>query len=391
MKKICVVTSSRADYGILRPLIARLCKEPNVVLQIVATGMHLCHEYGNTFNEILDDGFEIHRKIEIQLSSDEPVAMSKSMGMAMICFADYFKQYTPDILILLGDRYEIMAVACAAVNQRIPIAHIHGGETTEGAVDEFFRHSITKMSLLHFTSCEVYRRRVIQLGEEPNRVFNVGSLSVENIMKAPLMSTDELSESLGFRLESRKYCVVTFHPVTLEDYAFEKQLSELMFAMDKFPEMRYIITKANSDAGGRVINSMWEDYVSSRKNCLLVASLGMTRYLSALKHCVAMVGNSSSGILEGPALKIPTVNIGDRQKGRLAASSIIHCEPTQDSIFKAIKKALGVDFRALCANLENPYGNGKASENIIAIIQSKTTPVSELKKKFYDINTKELP
>jgi GDP/UDP-N,N'-diacetylbacillosamine 2-epimerase (hydrolysing) len=385
MKKVCVITSTRADYGILKPLLSRLADNPSIDLRIVATGTHLCPEYGDTYREIEMDGFEIHKKIGIQLSSDTHSAMSKSMGMALICFSEYFEEHAPDLLIVLGDRYEIMAVTCAATNQRIPVAHLHGGETTEGAVDECFRHSITKMSALHFTSCEDYRRRVIQLGEAPERVFNVGALGVENVINAEKLSVGELSESINFPLAECQYCVVTFHPVTLEDGTAEAQLRELIATMEKFPQMCYIITGANADAGGRAVNTLWQSYAESRDNCLFVSSLGMKRYLSALKHCAAMIGNSSSGILEGPASKIPTVDIGDRQKGRIRADSIIHCEPTRDDIAAALEKAFSPEFRELCRSVANPYGDGNTSERVVKCINDALVAGISVKKSFYDI------
>jgi len=385
MRSVCVVTSTRADYGILRPLLSRLQEINGIDLRIVVTGMHLCDRHGNTYTEIENDGFSIHKKIAIQLSSDTRSAMTKSMGMALNNFSDYFMEHIPDLLVLLGDRYEIMAVACAAANQLIPIAHIHGGETTEGAVDEFYRHSITKMSALHFTSCEAYRKRVIQLGEQPNSVYNVGALGVENVMKTPLLSLEELSESIDFTLEVNKYCVVTFHPVTLENNA-EEQLRELMSAIDNFPDMCYIITGANSDAGGQLINELWENYAANHNNCLFVNSLGVLRYLSALKYCAAMVGNSSSGILEGPASKIPVVDIGDRQNGRIHADNIIHCEPKRTDIIKAMEKACSPKFREMCRTVNNPYGDGNTSERITEIITDKLESEILLKKKFYDID-----
>jgi GDP/UDP-N,N'-diacetylbacillosamine 2-epimerase (hydrolysing) len=388
VKAVCAVTSTRADYGILKPLLSRLAETPGIDLRIVATGSHLCPEHGSTYLEIEGDGFPIHRKIEIQTASDTRAAMSKSMGMAMICFADYFKENAPDLLVLLGDRYEIMAVACAAANQRVPIAHLYGGETTEGAVDEAFRHSITKMGAIHFTSCEAYRKRVVQLGEHPRNVYNSGSLGVENIMKAELMSLGELSESLGFALDEGKYCVVTFHPVTLENETAARQLCELADAMDRFPQMRYIITKANSDAGGAAINRLWAEYAANRGNCALTASLGMKRYLSALKHGAAMIGNSSSGLLEGPASGIPAVDIGDRQKGRLRADSVLHCEPVCPDISAAMEKAFSPEFREFCRKAKNPYGDGEASKRIVEIIKNRLEGGISLKKAFYDVDFK---
>jgi GDP/UDP-N,N'-diacetylbacillosamine 2-epimerase (hydrolysing) len=384
MKKICVVTSTRADYGILKPLLTRLQADSMLDLHIAVTGAHLSPEYGDTYREIENDGFAIHKKIDILLSSDSRSAMSKSMGLAMISFAGYFEEEAPELLILLGDRYEIMAVACAASSQNIPIAHIHGGETTIGAVDEAFRHSVTKMSALHFTSCEAYRRRVVQLGEQPDCVYNVGALAVENIKTVQLLSAGELSEQLGFRLEPGQYCVVTFHPATLEG-SQEMQFGELTAALDKFPQMRYIITGANADSGSRMLNSLWKQYAENHENCLFVDSLGMKRYLSALRYCAAMIGNSSSGMLEGPESKIPTIDIGDRQKGRIRANSILHCEPRRDAIAAAMEKAFSAEFREIARSVKNPYGDGKTSEKIVAVIKERLETGIPLKKTFYNI------
>jgi len=384
MRKICIVTSTRADYSIFKPLIMRLYEDANIDLSIIATGMHLCPEFGGTYSEIEADGFKINKKIDIQLSSDAPSAMSKTMGIAMISFSDYFRENMPDILFVLGDRYEIVAVCCAATNQRIPIAHIHGGETTEGAIDECYRHSITKMSALHFTSCETYRNRVIQLGEQPERVFNVGALGVENILTASLMSIESLEQDLGFNLSDKPYGVVTFHPVTLEDSTGISQTNELLRALDSIANMRFIITKANADAGGREINKLLDDYCKSRNNCHLVASLGMIRYLSAVKHASVIIGNSSSGILEGPALKVPTVNIGDRQKGRIMADSVLCCPPEATMIVDAIKRALSQEFQMLTQNVVSPYGDGNVSYRIVCALKRVLEEGLSVKKVFYD-------
>jgi GDP/UDP-N,N'-diacetylbacillosamine 2-epimerase (hydrolysing) len=389
MKKICVITSSRADYGILKPLLGRLCNSPDVSLSIVATGMHLCSEFGYTYREIEADGFVIQKKIDIQLSSDNYPGMSKTMGMALICFAEYFVENGFDLLIVLGDRYEIAAVCIAAFNQHIPIAHLHGGELTEGAIDNEYRHSITKMSSLHFVSCETYRKRVIQLGEHPWTVFNVGAIGVENIKNIIPMTIEELEKDLQFELKNKKYCVVTFHPVTLEQNTEKRQIQELMDAMDDFSDMLFIITKSNSDTGGREINQLWEQYSSTRPNCFLVASLGARRYLSALKYASMMIGNSSSGIIEGPALRIPTINIGDRQQGRIMAESIICSEPEKDDIVNAIKKALTQKFQNISQNVVNPYGDGNTSSKIVEIIQNQLEGNKmNIKKQFYDVKFK---
>ena len=386
MKKICVVTSSRADYGLLKPLISRLSCETEIDLSIVATGMHLCHEFGNTLEEILKDGFLACAKINIQEPDDTPAAMSRTMGNALIRFAGYFEKSKPDLLLVLGDRYEIMAVCCASVNQQIPIAHIHGGEITEGAIDECYRHSITKMSTLHFTSCEAYRKRVIQLGEKPDMVFNVGALGVENAISIPLLTLEGLEESLGFTLHGKPYGVITFHPVTLENEAGISQLNQLLNALKSFKDMNFIITKSNSDTGGRKINSILEKYCEENDNCYLTASLGMERYLSALKYASVVIGNSSSGIIEAPSFKVATVNIGDRQKGRIAADTVIDCTPDEPEIIATIKKALSPEFRKATLNTINPYGNGDASKKIVEIIKKNLVYGISIKKEFFNID-----
>lgn len=385
MKNVCAVTSSRADYGILRPLLRCLRESPGLSLSIVATGMHLCPEFGNTVGEIEADGFTVDKKIDIQLSSDMPAGTSKSMGMALICFSEYFQEHPPDMLIVLGDRYEMAAVCCAAVNQRIPIAHLHGGEITMGAVDECYRHSITKMSVLHFTSCEAYRKRVIQLGEHPKRCFNVGALGVENALREPLLSLAELEQCLDFPLAGKTYCVVTFHPVTLEDNTGACQVRELMAALDNFPDMRFIITKSNSDAGGREINMLWDEFGQSRGNCAVVASLGMRRYLSVLKYAGAIIGNSSSGLMEAPAMKVPTVNIGDRQNGRIMVDSVLSCPPNARDIERTLRRVLEPEFKQLAADAENPYGDGNTSKKIADIIGRFLREGIPVQKQFYDI------
>lgn len=391
MKKkhiVCVVTSTRADYGIMRPLISRFHKEESIDLRLVVTGMHLCQEFGKTVSEILEDGFPIHKCIDIQLSSDEPSGMSKTMGMALISFADYFSSYTPNLLIVLGDRYEIAAICCASLNQRIPIAHLHGGELTKGLIDNAYRHMITKMSSLHFTSTEVYKSRVIQMGESPQTVFNVGAMGVENaLFNDKHYTLAELSHYLDFELTEKKYAVVTFHPVTLENNTALSQVAYLMKAMDCFPKLKFVITKSNSDAEGRKINALWEDYVAKRNNCKLVNFLGIIRYQSLLTHAAMVIGNSSSGILECPVLKIPTVNIGDRQKGRIRAVSVLDCLPTKEHIEECIKKALSVEFQELTKMCDNPYGDGQTSSRIFDVVYDfLTAGFLEIQKDFFDYN-----
>lgn len=385
MKKVCIVTSTRAEYGLLRPLMLKFKNSNKYTLQIIATGMHLSPEFGNTYKEIEKDGFEITEKIEILLSSDSAVGVSKSMGLATISFAEAFSRLKPDLVIVLGDRYEIFAVASAAVVAQIPIAHLHGGETTEGAFDEAFRHSITKMSYLHFTSTETYRNRVIQLGEAPDRVFNVGALGVENILSLDLLDKEELEKSIDFKLD-KPFGLVTFHPVTLENSTSKEQFKELLSAMDKRKDMKFILTKANSDNDGRIINKMIDEYESENKDRIKAfTSMGLIRYLSAMKYCACVVGNSSSGIIEAPTFNKPTINIGDRQKGRIQAESIINCIPKEKDILDALNTALDHKFIASLENMKNPYGMGDTSNRIYNYIDEVMEGKINLKKKFYDL------
>lgn len=384
-KKICVVTATRAEYGLLKPVILALGREDCFDVEVVATAAHLSPEFGLTYKEIERDGIRISRKIETLMSSDTPVSISKCMGLTMISFAEYFDVSRPDALLVLGDRYETLAVCCAALNARIPIIHMYGGETTEGAVDEAVRHSITKMSALHFTSTEAYRNRVIQLGENPQSVFCVGAIGIENIRKLQLLDRKGLEKSISFSFE-KPYAVVTFHPVTLENNSAGAQFTELLKALDQHKEMKYIFTKANADANGRVINKMIDDYAVSNANVVAFESLGNLRYLSALKYAAMVIGNSSSGIVEAPSFRIPTINIGDRQKGRLQAESVINCRPDYKEISAAINLANSPAFREKAAHTVNPYGSGNTTEKIINVIKDKFANGGfELKKKFYDV------
>ncbi|MDD4113316.1 MAG: UDP-N-acetylglucosamine 2-epimerase, partial [Herbinix sp.] len=355
-------------------------------VRIAATGMHLSPEFGLTYREIEEDNFIIDRKIDIQLDSDSHVSVSRSMGLALIEFAKYFEEIKPDMLLVLGDRYETLAVCCAAMNARIPIAHLYGGETTEGAIDESIRHAITKMSYLHFTSTEEYRNRVIQLGEEPDRVYMVGAIGIENIINMKAMTLKELEEFVGMSLAD-PFAVVTFHPVTLENDSVREQFASLLMACDNHKELRYIFTKSNSDVHGRTINTMIDDYAKKHKNVVAVTSLGMERYLSALGYASLVIGNSSSGLIEAPSFHIPTVNIGDRQKGRIMAKSVISCEPNPIEITKAITKALSEEFRLRISDTKNPYGNGITSDKVIETIKDYLfVREINLKKSFYNID-----
>lgn len=381
MKKICIVTGTRAEYGLLKPVIERILTEPELKLYLVATGMHLAPEFGLTYKEIEQDGIIIDEKVEILLSSDTNAGMTKSTGLAMLAFADYFARKRPDMLLVLGDRFEIFAVAAAAAMAEIPIAHLYGGDTTEGAVDEFFRHSITKMSYLHFTATKQYKKRVEQLGESPDRVFYVGALGVENILNVKLLTRQELEDSIGFQLD-QAYALVTFHPATMEADDAEEQFRQLLEAIDQFEQMKFLFTKANSDAKGRAINRMLDDYVAERENCAAYPSLGMRRYLSAMKYAAMVIGNSSSGLYETPSFKIPTINIGDRQRGRIQADSVINCEPAMEKIFQAIQEGLVKD----CSNTTNPYQGVSPSQDIVRMVKKCLLEDKiDLKKTFWDI------
>lgn len=385
-KTICVLTATRAEYGILKRLILELQTVSEFCVKVVVTGMHLSPEFGNTYQEIEQDGIEIDRKIPILSGGDTPASVSADMGKALIEFGKYFEEVQPDALVVLGDRYETLAVCIAAMNQRIMIAHLHGGELTEGAIDDAIRHSITKMSYLHFTSTEEYRKRVIQLGENPERVYNVGALSVENIMEQPLLLKSELEQAIDFVLGDC-YGVVTFHPVTLEGNTVQEQMEELVKALISQENVKYLVTKANADAGGRTINDLWEEYESRYRGQLkVVDSLGMQKYLSALKYCAMVIGNSSSGITEAPIFHVPTINIGDRQKGRMRVESILDCRPVAEEIVTAMKTALSEEFRERIQKQDNPYGCGKTSAKITKVMKQvllEGTP--DLKKKFYDL------
>lgn len=387
MKKIIgVLTATRAEYGLLKPIIIKLLKCDEFDVRIIVTGMHLSPKYGLTYKEIEDDGFIIDKKIDILEESNTEASISKSMGTALIKFSDYFQALKPNLLIVLGDRYETLAVCCAAMNARIPIAHLYGGETTEGAVDEAIRHAITKMSYLHFTSTSEYRKRVIQLGESPDRVYLVGALGIENILKTKLLSKEELEKSIQFKL-NKPYAVVTFHPVTLENNTVKEQFHNLLCALDEHHELKYILTKANADANGEVINSMIDQYASEHNNVIAYPSLGMLRYLSALKYCKMVIGNSSSGIIEAPSFGIPTVNIGDRQKGRIQSDSVINCTASIKAIYDAINLALSDDFSQKARKTVNPYGDGHTSVRIVNVIKEYVLEDKiDLKKRFYDID-----
>jgi UDP-N-acetylglucosamine 2-epimerase (non-hydrolysing)/GDP/UDP-N,N'-diacetylbacillosamine 2-epimerase (hydrolysing) len=383
MRKICVITGSRAEYGLLSRLMQAIKDDADLQLQVIATNMHLSPEFGLTYREIEADGFTIDKKVQMLLSSDTSNATTKSVGLATIGFADAYEDLKPDLIVVLGDRFEILAAVSAALFYKIPVAHLHGGEITEGAYDDCIRHAITKMSHLHFTSTEAYRKRVIQLGEHPSRVFNVGAIGVENIKRVPLMNKDELEASLDFQFTD-KCLLVTYHPVTLENSSAEGQSENLLQALDKFPEYKVIFTMPNSDTNGRIIMQKINDYVSSHPNrCKAFKSLGLKRYLSALKYVTAVVGNSSSGIIEVPSFGIPTLNIGNRQKGRIAADSVYHCGTSQKDITAALEYILTDEFRELASHKDNPYEKEDTLNSILKAL--KQCPLDNLLiKHFHD-------
>ncbi len=379
IRKICVVTGTRAEYGLLSSLMKEIKKEPDLKLQIVATGMHLSPEFGLTYKEIEEDGFFIDSRVEMLLSSDTVIGITKSIGLGIIGFADAFARLKPDLLVLLGDRYEIFAAAQASLIAKIPIAHIAGGDSTEGAFDEAIRHSITKMSHLHFVTNEEAFKRVKQLGENPNHIYNVGSMGIDRILNLQRMSRAELQESLSFKFLKRNL-LITFHPVTLDSENSGQQFKELMQALHNLgAETGLIFTKPNADPQGREIIRLIDEFVLMNPNAAAFSSLGQRRYFSLIAEVDAVVGNSSSGLYEVPSFHKPTVNIGDRQKGRLFASSVINCPPEKAEIEKAIKEAYFKD----CSKAVNPYGEGNSTIKILNIIKSVTDYKVLLKKHFY--------
>lgn len=386
VRHICVVTSTRADYGILTGLIKKIELDDELELHLVATGMHLDEDFGNTVTEIEKDGFTLDDQIRILEKGEGAKAVTKTMANAITGFSRYFERVHPEVVILLGDRTEIMGVALAALISNIPIAHIHGGELTEGAVDDAIRHSISKMSSIHFVACEEYRKRVIQMGEFPDCVFNVGAMGVENAIKLKKIPKEEVLEKLGVK-NNRPYALVTFHPETKSIIGAMLQIQPLMKAMKAHPEMDFIITKANSDAGGRTINELWEQECKVEENWRLYSSLGMKLYLSAVSYANFVIGNSSSAILEVPSFKIASIDIGNRQKGRIMAPSIIHVENEEEEILGAIDEALDAFNNNRFKEIENPFGGGDTADRILEILkeqlrQNKITS----KKSFFDID-----
>jgi UDP-hydrolysing UDP-N-acetyl-D-glucosamine 2-epimerase len=383
-RKICIFTGTRAEYGLLKPLMDEIKSDPDLELQIVASCMHLSPEFGLTYQEIEKDGFKIDEKVEMLLSSDTPSGIVKSMGLGMIGYTDALNRLKPDITVVLGDRFEALAFAIASYVNRIPIAHLYGGEATEGAIDDAFRHSITKLSYLHFTSTEEYRKRVIQLGEEPERVFNVGALGIDNIKKMKLLNKDEIESKLGIKFKS-KNLLITYHPVTLKKDESEKEFKALLNVLRGMEDTLFIFTKPNADTEGRRIIKLIEEFVKENKDkAIAFTSLGQLNYLSIMQYVDAVVGNSSSGIIEAPSLKVPTINIGDRQKGRIKAKSIIDCKGTEEDIKRALDIIYDKNFRENLQNIDNPYGDGNSAVRIKEIL--KTYKINSIEKSFYKIN-----
>ena len=382
-RKIAILTSGRADYGLLYWLIKGINDDPSLEMQLVVTGMHVSPEFGLTENEIVKDGFSIAKRIEILLSSDTRVGTAKSMGVGMIGFADAFEDLAPDLLVLLGDRFEVLAAAAAAAVQKIPIIHLHGGEITQGAMDDAFRHAITKLSHIHCCAANEYRDRIIQLGEAPERVETVGGLGIDNIRRLKLLPLREVEERLGFKF-SKQNLLITFHPETLLDHSPEDQVEELLVALQDYQDLGLIFTMPNADVGSRQIMKAIEAFVEGNSNARLYSAVGQQLYLSTMALVDAVVGNSSSGILEVPSFQKGTVNIGNRQTGRLFAESIVNCEIDHSAISQAIARALSPAFKKQIENAVNPYDTGGASDKIISIL--KKVEITNLTvKHFFDI------
>lgn len=382
-RSVCVVTGSRAEYGLLRRVMQGISDAPDLRLQVVATGMHLAPEFGETYRDIGRDGFNIDARVESLLSSDTGTGVAKSIGLGVIGFADALERLRPDLLLVLGDRFEILAAVTAALVMRVPVAHLHGGELTEGAFDDAIRHSITKMSHFHFVATEEYRKRVIQLGEHPQRVFPVGALGVDAIHNLPLLDRGALESSLGFELGARSL-LITFHPSTLELTSATAQMTELLAALDSLSDTCLVFTMPNADTGGRALQGMVQEFVAGHPNAHVFASLGQLRYLSCMRHVDGVVGNSSSGLIEAPTLRKGTVNIGRRQKGRVRAESVIDCPPQRSAIRCAIERLYEPDFRAIVAVVRNPYDGGGASAKILELV--RTLPLEGvLEKSFFDL------
>ena len=386
MRKIAVITGTRAEYGLLYWVIREIHEEPTLELQLIVTGMHLAPEFGLTVKVIEKDGFPIAEKVEMLLSADTETAISMSMGLGMIGFAKAYSRLAPDMILVLGDRFEIMSAVTAAIPFRIPIAHIHGGESTEGLIDEAIRHAITKMSHVHFATTHQYRKRIIQMGETPEHVFCFGAPGLDNIRRLDLKGKEELFKELDIP-EGKQVGVVTYHPVTLETDSSSSQIVELLAALDNFQDVYWIFTMPNADTGGRVIIEKLNAHVQKHSEMgKIFVSLGQLRYLSLLKHASVMVGNSSSGLIEAPAFELPVVNIGDRQKGRIQANNVIDVAVCKKELLvSSIKKALSEEFYKSLRNMKNPYGEGDSSKKIVETLKAVSLDDHLLKKIFYEL------
>jgi len=382
-RKICVVTGSRADYGLLRWVMQEIKDNPELTLQLIVTGMHLSADFGLTYEEIEADGFVSDRNVVALTNDDSPVGVAKSIGNALAGCAEAFRDLGPDVVVVLGDRFEIFAAACAAHVARIPLAHLHGGESTSGAFDEAMRHSITKMSQIHFVATKEYRERVIQLGESPSKVFEVGGLGIDSITNLKLLSREELEASLQIKF-SKKNLLVTFHPVTLEEDTGISQMKELLSALSELKDTSIIFTMPNADVGGEKIMKLIKNYISQNVNAHSFISLGQRRYLSCIANVDAVIGNSSSGLIEAPSFKKGTINIGDRQLGRSQSASVINCQPDKNSITAALERVYTVDFQESLAEAINPYGEGGASVKVVEILSTISLD-GILKKTFHDL------
>ena len=382
-RKICIVTGSRAEYGLLKSVIELVDKSSELELQLVVTGMHLSSEFGFTVNEILNDNFHINKKLETLISSDTPVGVSKSIGLGVIGFAETLEELKPNLIVILGDRYEILSIAICALIAKIPIAHISGGEITEGAIDESIRHSITKMSSIHFVAAEEYKRRVIQLGEDKNKVFNVGGLGADLVKHSDLFEKQYLEDVLNFKFKS-KNILITFHPETLDLNYTQCQIDNLLFSLENFDNIGFIFTMPNADNRSKIIDSKIQKFCSQNKNSTYIKSLGQKKYYSCLNIVDGVVGNSSSGICEAPSFKIGTVNIGDRQKGRVRCKSIIDVNNEEEEITNAIKMIISKEFKSTIKSVINPYQINNTSENIVRIIKEINLE-GITKKKFFDL------
>jgi len=383
MRKICVITTNRAEYGLLYWLMKGIQSDPGFQLQVVVTGAHLSPEFGSTIDRIREDGFKVDRSFDLELFGDKVLDITHSLALAIEGFAASFQTLKPDLIVILGDRFEILGAASAALIANIPVAHLHGGELSEGAIDDAIRHAVTKLSHLHFAAAEPYRNRIIQLGEQPDRVFMVGGLGIDNINKINLLAKPELEKAIGQTFNQHNL-LVTYHPETLDSGKAGEQIAELLAALDKLEDTHLIFTMPNADTGHRIIVQKVQSFVQSRESrCMLIPSMGQVNYLSTMKLVDAVVGNSSSGIIEAPSFGIGTVNIGKRQDGRIRAASVIDCDTSEESITKAFAKLYSPQFQQLLKKVENPYGTGGAAEKILEVLQ-RTNFNDLIIKRFYD-------